>query len=230
MGNEKRFRTEDMPMMLQDVFQKMQELINMADMKHELNARFSGTTATVCIHDHIRNKITVAHIGNCKCILGKRRDVDSRELQAVSLTRDHKPELCEERGRIESCGARVIFDGYANHRVCAKKSDYPGLSLSRCFGDIVGHEECGIICEPDVFELNVGPLDAMLLLCSDGVWEFIGPQAAINIVSQFPISKAGVAVDSLAKESWDQWVKKEGSTAVDDITAIAAHLQGKDFT
>ena len=35
---------------------------------------------------------------------------------------------------IEKAGGRVVFDGYANHRVYAKNARYPGLNMSRCIG------------------------------------------------------------------------------------------------
>lgn len=37
---------------------------------------------------------------------------------------------------IEKAGGRVVFDGYANHRVYAKNARYPGLNMSRCIGDV----------------------------------------------------------------------------------------------
>ena len=39
---------------------------------------------------------------------------------------------------IEKAGGRVVFDGYANHRVYAKNARYPGLNMSRCIGTVGG--------------------------------------------------------------------------------------------
>lgn len=119
----------------------------------------SGTTATLAVHDHRNNKITVAHVADSTAVLGTR---SGGGWEGVALTRDHKPNLKDEKARgsavvsgasmgrvalgIEKAGGRVVFDGYANHRVYAKNARYPGLNMSRCIGangsgmDPVEHE------------------------------------------------------------------------------------------
>merc|ERR1719229_1367483 len=126
----------------------------------------SGTTCTLVVHDHANNKLTVAHVADSSAVLG-------RKGKAVQLTRDHKPNLQDERRRIESQGGRVVFFGYANYRVYAKNARYPGLNMSRCLGDLMGHADCGLTSEPEVTVLDLQPEDNWLLICSDGVWEFI---------------------------------------------------------
>jgi len=209
----------EMQAMFQEVFHKTQSLITLADKMHKLSARMSGTTATVCIHDTEKGKIWVAHVADSTCVLGKENG------QGIQITRDHKPELKEERSRIEKNGGRVVFDGYANHRVYAKNSRYPGLNMSRCLGDLLGHEDCGIICEPEVYERTLEPDDQVLLLCSDGVWEFISPSEAINLVSPYGRKKGMQAAEHLAREAWDRWINEEGGQVVDDITVVLVHLQ-----
>merc|ERR1719229_1125388 len=177
----------------------------------------SGTTCTLVVHDHANNKLTVAHVADSSAVLGLKNKV-------VQLTRDHKPNLQDERRRIESKGGRVVFDGYANYRVYAKNARYPGLNMSRCLGDLMGHQDCGITAEPEVKEIELGDDDHLLLLCSDGVWEFITPEEAVNIVSEFPASKAAPAAERLAKEAWDRWIKEEGGAVVDDITVVLIYL------
>jgi len=119
----------------------------------------------------------------------------------------------------------VVFDGYANHRVYAKNGRYPGLNMSRCLGDLMGHSDAGCSCEPDVSERKLNPLDHVLLLCSDGVWEFITAQEAVDLVNQFDSSRAMVAAERLAKWAWDRWIQEEGGAVVDDITVVLVYLQ-----
>merc|ERR1719229_1516493 len=135
----------------------------------------SGTTCTLVVHDHANNKLTVAHVADSSAVLGQKNKV-------VQLTRDHKPNLQDERRRIESKGGRVVFDGYANYRVYAKGARYPGLNMSRCLGDLMGHQDCGISCIPEIVEHKITDNDTTLFVCSDGIWEFIEPTEAYDIV------------------------------------------------
>jgi serine/threonine protein phosphatase PrpC len=218
-----RFRTETMKDMLIDSFKKVQAMIITADRMKKLDAKMSGTTCTICIHDHEENKITVAHVADSTCVIGELKK-DSKALTGTPLTRDHKPNLKDERARIEKAGGRVVFDGYANHRVYAKNGRYPGLNMSRCLGDLLGHSDAGCSAEPEVCERKLSQEDSMLLLCSDGVWEFITPQEAVDIVGKNPPAMAMKSAETLAKEAWDRWIREEGGAVVDDITVVLVHL------
>jgi serine/threonine protein phosphatase PrpC len=215
---DQRFMTDDMPQMLVDTFKKMQSMISSADRMKKVSAALSGTTCTVVIHDHTKNQLTVAHVADSTAALGSKS-------QCKGITRDHKPNLPSEKKRIEQNGGRVVFDGYANYRVYAKNARYPGLNMSRCLGDLMGHQDCGISCEPEVSVIQLRDEDSMLLVCSDGVWEFIEPQEAYNIVAPFAPSKAMDAAEKLAKEAWDRWIREEGGQVVDDITVILVNLK-----
>mmetsp|Transcript_5896 Transcript_5896/g.13982 ORF Transcript_5896/g.13982 Transcript_5896/m.13982 type:complete len:389 (-) Transcript_5896:175-1341(-) len=224
MIKDSRFKTDQMNAMLVDCFKKTQSLVGTADRCKKLSAQMSGTTATVVVHDHEGNKLTVAHVADSSAVLGKFKDADRKEMEALQLTRDHKPNLKDERQRIEKNGGRVVFDGYANHRIYAKNARYPGLNMSRCLGDLMGHQDCGITAEPEVSELKISPEDHVLLVCSDGVWEFITPLEAVNIVAEHSPAKAMSAADRLAKEAWDRWIREEGGAVVDDITVVLVFL------
>ena len=67
--------------------------------------------------------------------------------------------------------------------------------------------------------------DAFLLLCSDGVWEFISSHEAVKIASKFSTAKASMAAEELARVSWDRWMIEENGHVVDDITALVIHLK-----
>lgn len=222
-----RFKTAELPALLKDVFRKTQSLVGTADRMKKLSAQMSGTTATVCVHDHLNNKVTLAHVADSTAVLGRSKGSkgSKADVEGIALTRDHKPNLKDERARIEKAGGRVVFDGYANHRIYAKNARYPGLNMSRCIGDLMGHAECGITCEPEVVERDLQPEDTHLMLCSDGVWEFTSPTEAVEIVSEFPAPKAMTAAERLAKEAWDRWIREEGGAVVDDITVVLVYLQ-----
>jgi len=221
---DKRFRTPEMPEMLKEVFKTTQSYVQTMDQMKKLSAQMAGTTATVCIHDKTEKKLTVAHVADSTCVIGKWKDASKTASEGIALTRDHKPDLKDERARIEKCGGRVVFDGYANYRVYAKNAQYPGLNMSRCLGDLLGHQDAGCSAEPEVGVFDIDPLHNALLVCSDGVWEFIKPTEGVDIVMKYPAKEAQAAADKLAKEAWDRWMKEEGGQVVDDITVILVHL------
>jgi len=216
----------DRKALLKDVFQQIQNMIVEADRLQKLSAQLSGTTATVAIHNHEKKIITIAHVADSTCVVGKYKpgSKDAKDMLGEAVTKDHKPDVKEERARIEKKGGRVVFDGYANHRIYAKNGRYPGLNMSRCLGDLLGHKECGIIAEPDVTELAVEDHLRWLLLCSDGVWEFITPSEAVSMIKECQPDKAMGGAERLAKAAWDRWIKEEGGAVVDDITCVMVAL------
>eukprot|EP00416_Gambierdiscus_australes_P024749 CAMPEP_0171068810 /NCGR_PEP_ID=MMETSP0766_2-20121228/8785_1 /TAXON_ID=439317 /ORGANISM="Gambierdiscus australes, Strain CAWD 149" /LENGTH=391 /DNA_ID=CAMNT_0011525159 /DNA_START=105 /DNA_END=1280 /DNA_ORIENTATION=+ len=225
MIRDQRFKTGQMSEMCTDAFKRMQSLIFTMDSTGKLSAQMSGTTATIVIHDHTENQLTISHVADSTAVLGQFEDESKKKVKGIPLTRDHKPNLKDEKARIEKAGGRVVFDGYANHRVYAKNGRYPGLNMSRCLGDLLGHQEAGCTSVPEVTERQLTPLDYCLLLCSDGVWEFITPQEAVQIVSKYGPNKAMPAAEYLAKEAWDRWIQEEGGAVVDDITVVLVFLQ-----
>jgi len=209
-----------------DAFEQMQNLIALQDDNRQLSGQLSSTTATIVIHDRVANKLTVAHIGPCETALVSRTEANKR--QAIRLTTDHKPEVKEERARIEASGGRVVYDGYAHHHVYAKEGRYPGLNMSRCFGDLLGHRDCGIISEPEVSFHTITENDEFLLIVSDGVTEFMKPQEVADCI-QGSREQAMLECEKLVKKAWDSWIREEGGAVVDDITAIVAFLASPEI-
>ena len=97
------------------------------------------------------------------------------------LTIDHKPESNGEKARINARGGRVAqaqdFRGRFSgpQRVWVKALNSPGLAMSRSIGDCVAHS-VGCACEPDITHTTLMPNDKIVLLASDGIWEFLTNQ------------------------------------------------------
>lgn len=182
----------------------------------------SGATCTMVFHDFCSEEyLTVAHVGDSRSVMLK------PDGPVEDLTVDHKPNLPEEKKRIENSKppGRVIWDGYYNHRVFAQGGMYPGLNMSRALGDVVGHKEAGISAEPDVKVLRRGAaakVEPVLLVCSDGVWEFIESSQAVDMVKKY--DETGDSVEKLTKKSWDAWMTDSGGDVCDDITAVCVYL------
>merc|ERR1712192_59193 len=130
----------------------------------------------------------------------------------------------DEKERIESHGGKVVHDGAHNFRVQSKKPGIPALNMSRCLGDLLLHQHSGLTSTPEVSQHKLSQDDEALLICSDGVWEFIKPAEALEIVMAYSPHKAQEAADTLAKQSWDRWIKEESGEVVDDITAVVIYL------
>lgn len=258
---------------LLDTFEKTQYLLVKATTMNTVDATRSGTTCSVVLHCVKQRMLYIAHVGDSRVVLGRKV---AGNWEAVDLTIDHKPDLPEERARIEKAGGVVIFDGGWNYRVFAKdKIDsrgkrYPGLNMSRAMGDLNGFNDAGISAIPDVnkravetpkpeeqkdvSESPTSPLDIdrqvstssrpsieatpsvsshevdpskdkFLLLCSDGVWEFISSEEAVKEVARYPANDAGSAAEHLAVISRDRWMREMDGQVVDDITALLVHFQ-----
>eukprot|EP00418_Pyrodinium_bahamense_P099892 CAMPEP_0179048382 /NCGR_PEP_ID=MMETSP0796-20121207/19681_1 /TAXON_ID=73915 /ORGANISM="Pyrodinium bahamense, Strain pbaha01" /LENGTH=387 /DNA_ID=CAMNT_0020744851 /DNA_START=74 /DNA_END=1237 /DNA_ORIENTATION=- len=199
-----------------------------------IDSSMSGTTCTMAYHDLARDRLTIAHVGDSRAILGRKQKQQEDDFLEQELTLDHKPNDPEERKRIESADppGRVLFDGFYNHRVFAKAGMYPGLNMSRAIGDVVGHREAGLTAVPDVKEVDLSPLrsDAesglALLLCTDGVWEFITSKEAMKMVfDEKKTEKSATDIMlALAHEGWIRWMQDSDNEISDDITGILVDL------
>lgn len=179
----------------------------------------SGTTATVVLHRN--DKLVVAHVGDSRCVLGR---LAGGAIQAHDLTIDHKPNTESEQKRIVASGGQVKrLEGDIPYRVFLKGKLYPGLAMSRAIGDTVG-TQAGVIAEPDVCEHQIDQAcDSFIILASDGMWEFISSEEAVEIVHRYGMEKVQEAADYLARESWQRWITEEGNV-VDDITVQIVYL------
>ena len=167
----------------------------------------------------------VAHVGDSRATLVTRSHSQAA-YKGKNLTEDHKPSNPQEKRRIERGGGRVIFDGFYNHRVFAANRMYPGLNMSRAFGDTVAHREAGLCAVPDTQEyvLN-GEEEVGLLVCSDGVWEFLDAQAAATcVMGRLARGNVQSACEELSKRSWNSWMEDSENEISDDITACMVCL------
>jgi serine/threonine protein phosphatase PrpC len=147
------------------------------------------------------------------------------------LTRDHKPDDPEEMEMILKAGGRI--DSYRDHagnkvgpeRVWLKTEDIPGLAMSRSFGDQVA-TRVGVNAVPELGNIRLMPEDKVIVIASDGVWEFLENQDVANIVYPFFLQKnAEGAAENLVRAAFKQWKREEN--VIDDITCIVIFLDIK---
>lgn len=121
-----------------------------------------------------------AHAGDARAVLA--RDGGAR---AHRLTADHKPDAPAERGRILAAGGRVQWHGCARV-VCAGRAGRPAaaLAVSRSLGDLDFKEPHRLVSgDPEVGVVRLTPGDAFLLLASDGLWDVVSDQAAVDVAA-----------------------------------------------
>lgn len=126
----------------------------------------SGAAAvTALIKDGV---LWVGNAGDCRAVL-------CRGGAAEPLTRDHRPDRPDERARIEGCGGEVV-NTMGTWRVQGV------LGVSRAFGDRDLKQY--ISAEPEVSSTVITSECEFLLLGSDGVWDAVGNQEAVELVRQ----------------------------------------------
>ena len=94
--------------------------------------------------------------------------------------------------------------------------------MSRSFGDSEG-QSIGIIAEPEVKEYLIKKEDKVLIIASDGLWEYTTNEDVVNVIKNCWEKKdANVINNELYKIAIENW-KKENCN-IDDITIICVIL------
>jgi len=178
----------------------------------------SGTTLVSVLI--MKKRLYCANVGDSRAILAIQDE--NQSLIAKAISRDHKPTESDERTRIIQTGGRIhqfadeTGELMGPMRVWLKYEDTPGLAMSRSIGDTIAIE-AGVISEPEVMDFDITDKTKIMIIASDGIWEFIDDQEAINMITPyFKKDDAVGAVDYLIHIATKRWQEEEGGT--DDIT------------
>lgn len=175
----------------------------------------------------------------------------ARAFKAFPLSRDQTPYRKDERARVKATGARILSldqleglepineneDGSRNEdgdlelgeeldeggdppRVWSPNGDYPGTAFTRSLGDAMA-EELGVYAEPEMLTREIRPEDRVIVLASDGIFEFLTNQSVIDICAKF--SDPVEACRAVVAESYELWLQYELRT--DDITIIVIFVE-----
>jgi serine/threonine protein phosphatase PrpC len=95
------------------------------------------------------------------------------------------------------------------------------LVMNRSLGDAVAHT-AGVSSEPELFEYDFSQdrEDIILIMASDGLWEFMSDQEVMDMA--FATTEPRFAVDRLINESNERWMREE--QVIDDTTVCVAFL------
>ena len=204
-----------------DIYQEIDnELLN-----QNFNSNFSGTTCIIVFQ--IGDKLICSNVGDSRAILiytSKIEDIDLLSTKIYELSYDQKPEIPKEKKRIYSMGGIVdqMLDNKGKRngpfRVWDGNNNYPGLAMSRSIGDLKG-KKCGLISEPEIIEYNLDQRSKYMVICSDGVWEFLNNEDIMKIGIEYYLkNNIDEYLDKIIKVSEFWWEKED--TMRDDITAV----------
>ena len=183
----------------------------------KFDCTISGCTSTILTIK--QNKIYAGNVGDSRAVLARKSE---GRLLAIDLTRDHKPTHEDEKARIERMGGEVKkIEGDIPFRVFAKGKQYPGIAMSRALGDALA-QTVGVTCIPETKFVEITENDEFVVACSDGMWEFISSQEAVDEIKKHTNIKE--SAESLAQLAWDRWLFNEVDI-VDDITVILFYLK-----
>eukprot|EP00002_Diphylleia_rotans_P032475 TRINITY_DN6829_c0_g1_i2.p1 TRINITY_DN6829_c0_g1~~TRINITY_DN6829_c0_g1_i2.p1 ORF type:complete len:417 (+),score=95.94 TRINITY_DN6829_c0_g1_i2:626-1876(+) len=200
----------------------------------------TGTTASVAF---IQKEILhLAHVGDSRVVIGRecvccsrvnrylsgqgKAPLEETHIIAFAATVDHRVgELPEERARVEKAGGEVKLDpnlppdAWDEMRIYAPGQKYPGLVTSRSLGDLLGHS-LGVIPTPEISAKELDENDKILIIASDGVWDILSNQDAINLVSCYsdPSEATNALVDACVKGWSDEY------DVGDNVSAIVLFL------
>uniref|UniRef100_A0A1J3J974 protein-serine/threonine phosphatase n=1 Tax=Noccaea caerulescens TaxID=107243 RepID=A0A1J3J974_NOCCA len=179
----------------------------------------SGSTALTIVRQG--EVIYVSNVGDSRAVLATISDEGS--LVAIQLTLDFKPNLPQEKERIIECNGRVfcLKDEPGVHRVWQPDAETPGLAMSRAFGDYC-IKDYGLVSVPEVTQRHISPKDHFIILASDGIWDVISNQEAIEVVSA--TAERPKAAKRLVEQAVRAWKKKRRGFAMDDMSAVCLFL------
>lgn len=158
--------------------------------------RDAGSTASTAIL--VGDRLLVANVGDSRAVI-------CRDGNAIAVSRDHKPDQTDERQRIEDAGGFVMWAG--TWRVGGV------LAVSRAFGDRLLKQY--VVADPEIQEEVVDSSLEFLILASDGLWDVVSNQEAVEMVK--PIEAPEAAARRLMEEAF-----RRGSA--DNITCVVVRF------
>jgi len=177
-------------------------------------AKYSGTTC-ICTVIH-KNHVWTACVGDSRAVVGAMK---GEKVLALDLSADQCCSNTAEKARIVAAGGTVAeFGGF--ERVVAPDQNTV-LAPTRSIGDCE-FDEVGVIPTPEVTHFKLTGQEHVIILASDGLWEFISSSHAVNLAIN--CTNATEACHQLVQLSKSKWAQDGAGTYCDDITIIVIFL------
>lgn len=197
------------------------------ELKHHpgIDSFRSGTTAVTIVKQG--EHLVIANVGDSRAVLATTSD--DGHLVPLQLSIDFKPNLPQEAERIAESKGRVfsLHDEPAVYRIWRPNGETPGLALSRALGDFC-LKDFGLISVPDVTQRIITSRDKFVILATDGVWDVISNQEAVQIVSSTADREKSAKM--LVEFAVGAWKHKKQGFAMDDISAICLFFHTSNQT
>jgi len=190
----------------------------------QIDSRESGAAVAVCMKRG--EDLYVANVGDARAVLVA--DGAGR-VRGVPLSQDHTP-MCEsERNRVDAAGGTcepilVPGMGYIGPpRVWRHAQMAGGLSVTRAIGD-TSLASSGVTPRPEVMKRRLRPEDKMVVLASDGCWDYVSNDRAAELAMRHAADPSGAskAIVQEARKKWQNDPRKGGY--IDDITCVVAKV------
>ena len=145
------------------------------------------------------NHLIVSNLGDCRAVLGHE---DGNQIKSLAITHDHNCRLPLEKFLLQQAhpNEKDIVICKSPHACYVKGR----LQLTRALGDVylkypefnqpvLPHRSSGrfipppftppyVGSTPDVFHIDLSSKDKFLILASDGLWDYLTDQQAVDIV------------------------------------------------
>lgn len=165
-------------------------------------------------------EIIVANAGDSRAVLARK---NGDKVVGVEMSVDHKPELPEERQRIEKAGGFV-----EDNRVKGI------LNLSRSIGDLEYKSDSSIplkdqmiTANPDIRREKLGSDVQFLVLACDGIWDCLSSQEAVDFVNE--LIKKKDRVSYVIEEMFDKIIATDvassGGVGCDNMTCVVVQFK-----
>ncbi|PIN08409.1 Serine/threonine protein phosphatase [Handroanthus impetiginosus] len=183
-----------------------------------IDSFYSGSTALALVRQG--DLMTIASVGDSRAVLAMISEDGS--LLATQLTVDQKPNLPRESKRITQSGGRVYCcpDEPGVQRVWMPDGETvkgPGLAVSRAFGDYY-IKDFGLISDPEITQRKISSRDQFAILATDGVWDVISNQEAVEIVAS--TAERAESAKILVEYAVSAWKQRGKNAVMDDISAV----------
>lgn len=178
---------------IKNIFLKVEKCL-LRDKTISKGLEFSGSTCTTVWMNN--SKLYCANLGDSRAIIaseGISKDSESavivecwgKVFTLTQLSKEHKLDRRDEALRVVNHGGEVgRINGKGPLRIWAKGQNYPGLSMSRSFGDSFAHT-LGVTTTPEITQFTLTKQEKVMVIGSDGLWEFMTNEEVLKIAGKY---------------------------------------------